>query len=95
MFRLIRWFISVILLAGLVYVSVTVPVGSKTLWGHLKAIASSKESKELVDGVKDKVDHTLKDEAVQKASDKLLPKEREALRKLIRDKLREETKTGG
>jgi hypothetical protein len=87
-FRLIKWLISVILLGAFVYFAVTVPVGSKTLWGHVKAIASSKESKELVDGVKNKVDRTMKDSADSKAGDKLLPKEREALRKLIRDKLK-------
>ncbi len=63
MFRLIRGVISLAVLGGLVYVAVYVPLGEQTLWQHLKAIAGSKESKELVDGVKHKAGEVLDDKA--------------------------------
>ena len=54
MFRLIRWLISLALLAGAVYFAVAVPLGEKTLWQHARAIAGSRESQDLVDEVKRK-----------------------------------------
>ena len=111
MFRLIRSLISLGLLAGIVYVAIFVPLGERTLWQHLKAIAGSAESKRLVDGVKHKADEVVgegkKKAAVkpvvkgapatrvtsrpapepQGKGDGFTPKERDALRKLIRSRL--------
>jgi hypothetical protein len=54
MFRLIRGLIGLAVIGGVVYVAVAVPLGQKTLWQHVKAIADSSESKELVKEVKKK-----------------------------------------
>jgi hypothetical protein len=54
MFRLIRWFFSLVLLAGVVYFAVAVPLGEKTLWQHARAIAGTRESQTLVEEVKRK-----------------------------------------
>lgn len=54
MFRLIRWLLSLALLAGAVYFAVAVPLGEKTLWQHARAIAGSRESQELAREVKRK-----------------------------------------
>jgi hypothetical protein len=87
--KLIRLALSLAVLAGVVYFSVTVPLGQKTLWGHIKAIAGSKESTELVDGVREKAEHVIRQDGGAKPQDRLTPKERELLRKLIREKLNE------
>ena len=86
MFRLIRWLIGMTLLGALAYGAVTVPLGGRTLWGHLKAIAGTEESKALVDGVKKKA------KAVSGDADRLTAKERNKLRKLIRDRLADDKK---
>ena len=36
------------------YFAATVPLGSKTLLGHLRALAATREAKELGEGVKEK-----------------------------------------
>jgi hypothetical protein len=54
MFRLIRWLLSLALLAGAVYFAVAVPLGDKTLWQHARAIAGTRESQELAREVKRK-----------------------------------------
>lgn len=69
MFRLIRGVISLAVIGGLVYVAVYVPLGEQTLWQHLKAIAGSRESKQLVDGVKHKAGEVLDKEARAKQAD--------------------------
>ena len=60
MFRLIKLLISLVVLAGFTYFAVAVPLGDKTLWQHVKAIAGSKASKDLVDGVKEKAGEVVK-----------------------------------
>jgi hypothetical protein len=42
----------VVLFAGVCWIGTTVPLGSHTLFGHLHAIAETKESQELFDGTK-------------------------------------------
>jgi len=93
-FRLIRLLIGVTVLAVVAYVAVAVPLGGKTLWEHLRSIASTKESQELVDGVKHKAREVIGRDAglVRRTSDKLTGAERKLLRRLIRDKLAEEDK---
>jgi len=91
--RLIRFFITLALLGAAVWFAVSVPLGDKTLWQHLRAIAGSKESQDLVKGVKQKAGSALKRDAGRAAdpkqsSDDLTPDERKELRRLIRGKLR-------
>ncbi len=51
--RLIRSLISLALLAAFVLIAVTVPLGKRTLFGHVKHIWSSDEAQELVEGVRE------------------------------------------
>jgi hypothetical protein len=88
MFRLLRLLISLAALAALIYFAVTVPLGTKTLWQHLKAIAGTKESQNLVDEVKHKAASTVRKDGGAKTDDKLTDQERKLLRKLIREKLK-------
>jgi len=53
--RLLKFLIFTAGLAGLVWWGLTVPLGERTLFGHLRAIGDSKESQELVRGTKQKV----------------------------------------
>lgn len=86
--KLIRLLVTLAVLGGVAYVGVTVPLGGKTLWGHLKAIAGSKESKELVEGVRQKAKEVIRPDAGgAKTGDRLTEQERKLLRKLIREKL--------
>ncbi len=91
--RLLRLLVSLVVLLVLAWVVVAVPLGRKTIWEHLRAIAGSKESKELVDEVKQKAGQVLHRDAAPARSpqrgDELSDKERELLRKLIREKLGE------
>jgi len=94
MIRLIRLVITLAVLAGIVYFAVAVPLGQKTLWQHLKAIAGSKESQELVDEVKQKAGSAMRRDAgparrapTGGSSDHLTDQERRLLRKLIKEKL--------
>ncbi len=48
-----RSLVTLALLLVIAYVGVTVPLGEKTLFGHMKAIWGSDEAQELVDGVKE------------------------------------------
>jgi hypothetical protein len=54
-FKLFKVLVSLICLAVFVWWGVTVRLGQRTLFGHIAAIGSSKESKELVRGTKEKV----------------------------------------
>ncbi len=54
MFRLLRWLLSLALLAGAVYFAFAVPLGEKTLWQHARAIAGTRESQELAREMKRK-----------------------------------------
>ena len=54
MFRLIKFLFTLLMLACLWYAATTYQLGTKTFWGHLKAIAGSDESKALVKEVKKK-----------------------------------------
>lgn len=89
--RLIRLVVTLVVLAGVAYFAVSVPLGGKTLWQHIQAIAGSKESKQLVEGVKQKAGQILND-AGGKTEDNLTEEERRLLRKLIREKLKKGSK---
>ncbi len=55
MLKVARVLFSLACLAALVYFGFTVPLGERTLFGHLRAIGSSPESQRLYQGTKDKV----------------------------------------
>ncbi len=50
---LIRSMFSLAVLGAFVLVGLTVPIGERTLFGHVSNIWGSSEAQELVDGVKD------------------------------------------
>ncbi len=52
MFGLIRFAFSLIIFAIVVWFAVTVPLGSRTLWGHLRAIGNTEAAHELAEGTK-------------------------------------------
>jgi hypothetical protein len=54
-FKLLKLLISLVCLGVFVWWGLTVQLGQRTLFGHIAAIGSSKESKELVRGTKSKV----------------------------------------
>jgi hypothetical protein len=54
-FKLIKLFIGLLGLAAFAWLGLTVPLGDRTLFGHLSAIGQSKESQQLVKGTKQKV----------------------------------------
>jgi hypothetical protein len=89
--RLIRSFISLVIFVLLVYTVFAVPIGKRTLWQHIKAIAGTSESKELVDEVKRKAVEVLFHDggaAKREDPDRHDPADQEDLRKLIRKKTR-------
>jgi hypothetical protein len=53
--KLLKFLVSLGCLAAFVWWGVTVPLGERTLFQHVRAIGQSRESKELVRGAKDKV----------------------------------------
>jgi hypothetical protein len=54
-FKLIKLFIGLLGLGAFAWLGLTVPLGERTLFGHLSAIGQSKESQQLVRGTKEKV----------------------------------------
>jgi len=53
MFRLLKLCVSLAAFCALAYFGMTVKLGSRTLFEHLRAIGQTKESQELVDGTKE------------------------------------------
>jgi hypothetical protein len=49
---LVRFLVSLVMLAAFVWFAVTVPLGKRTLWGHVHAIFATQEAKDLADGTK-------------------------------------------
>jgi hypothetical protein len=58
-FRLVTLFVSVVCLAAFVWFGLTVDLGERTLFGHLRAIGQSRETQELWTGTKGKVNDLL------------------------------------
>ena len=52
MFTLARFAFSLLIFAIVVWFAVTVPLGSRSLWGHLRAIAGTQAAHELAEGTK-------------------------------------------
>jgi hypothetical protein len=53
---LVRFLISLVMLAAFVWFAVTVPLGKRTLWGHVHAIFATQEAKDLADGTKEEAE---------------------------------------
>lgn len=53
MFRLVRWLCSLAVLAVMIWFATTVPLGKRTLWGHLRAIFATQAAKDLADGTEE------------------------------------------
>jgi hypothetical protein len=53
MFRLIRWAISLFVLAVICWFATTVQLGKRTLWGHLVAIWATPAAQDLAEGTKE------------------------------------------
>lgn len=53
MFALIRFLISLAVVAVLVWFAVTVPIGKRTLWGHARAIWATPAAQDLAEGTKE------------------------------------------
>jgi hypothetical protein len=54
-FKLLKLLIGTVALGAFAWFGLTVPLGDRTLYGHITAIGHSKESRELVRGTKEKV----------------------------------------
>jgi hypothetical protein len=67
MFRLLTFFVSAAALLGFVWFGLTVDLGERTLFGHLRAIGGSDEAQELWSGTKDKVTDFVGIEAARRA----------------------------
>jgi hypothetical protein len=52
MFRMIKVMFMMAMFVAVAWFGATVKLGERTLFGHLRAIGSTKESQELVDGTK-------------------------------------------
>jgi hypothetical protein len=56
MFGLMRFLFSLVMLAAFIWFAVTVPLGKRTLWGHVQAIFGTQEAKDLAEGTKDEAE---------------------------------------
>lgn len=56
MFGLVRLLISLACLVVFLWFAVTIPIGNKTLWGHLRAIAGTEEARDLAKGTKEEAE---------------------------------------
>lgn len=101
MFRLIRWLFSLVVSAIVIWFAVSVPLGDKTLWQHVRAIFGTKEAKDLARGVEEeskKVADKLRDRLGADAGAEPAPRhsrqpldpveegDRKQLDKLVKDK---------
>jgi len=94
-FGLIRWIFSLLIFAILIWFATMVPLGSKTLWQHVKAIAGTKEAKDLADGTKHEAKKVAErvrgegkatDAGVGAPLDPVDKNDRDGLDRLVRDK---------
>jgi hypothetical protein len=85
-FRIIRFFFWLaVLIAGL-WFAATVKLGKRTLFGHLHAIFTSREARDLADGTKEEA-HKLAEKLREPSPmDPVGDKDRKALDKLVHEK---------
>jgi hypothetical protein len=67
-FRLLSFCLSAACLAAFVWFGLTVELGDHTLFGHMRAIGSTPEAKQLSEGIKTKVDDFVGIEAARRAA---------------------------
>jgi hypothetical protein len=53
---LVRFLMSIVMLAAFAWFAVTVPLGKRTLWGHVHAIFATQEAKDLAEGTKEEAE---------------------------------------
>jgi len=53
---LVRFLFSIVMLLAFVWFAVTVPLGKRTLWGHVHAIFGTQEAKDLAEGTKEEAE---------------------------------------
>jgi hypothetical protein len=90
-FRLIRWLLWLVFFIVAIWFSVTVKLGKRTLYGHLHAIFTSREARDLADGTKEgahKLAERLREPSPKPALDPVGEKDRKALDKLVHEKTR-------
>ena len=85
--KVIRLLIGVAALAGAAYFTVTVPLGNKTLWGHIKAAAGIRVPGDSLVGHGSKAGATPRRDGGSRSLDRVNDKDRRLLRKLIKEKL--------
>jgi hypothetical protein len=88
--RLISLGFSLACLAAFVWFGATLDLGERPLFSHLRAIASSKESQALWDGIKDRIRDFVGIEAAQEAA-----KKASAARSAAKDVTRSYLEKGG
>jgi hypothetical protein len=91
-FRLVRWLFWLLVFIAALWFSATVKLGKRTLFGHLHAIFTSREARELADGTQEEA-HRLADRLREPsphptAMDPVGEKDRKALDKLVHEKTR-------
>ena len=67
---LVRFLFSLVVLAAFIWFAVTVPIGKRTLWGHVHAIFGTQEAKDLADGTKEEAE-----KVAQKVKEELHPRD--------------------
>jgi hypothetical protein len=88
--RLFSLFFSVVCIAAFIWFGATVDLGERTLFGHLRAIASSKEAGDLWDGAKAKVSDFVGIDAAKRAE-----AAKEAAKKAAKDVTKSYIERGG
>ena len=53
---LVRFVFSLLTLLAFIWFAVTVPLGKRTLWGHVHAIFGTQEAKDLAEGTKEEAE---------------------------------------
>jgi hypothetical protein len=53
---LVRFLFSCVVLCAFIWFAVTVPIGKRTLWGHVHAIFATQEAHDLADGTKEEAE---------------------------------------
>jgi hypothetical protein len=56
MFHLFRLLLSLAMLAAFIWFATSVPLGKRTLWGHLHAIFATQAAKDLAEGTKEEAE---------------------------------------
>lgn len=75
MFRLVRNLIGLAVVGVLIYAALVVPLGDKTFWQHVRAIAGSEESQDLVEGMRGKAGELFGSKDQRSSPKKLRPEQ--------------------